>query len=218
MAEDGWAKFFPDVTHDGRQITMGNVPGLRPGGAMTYQSYDRPWANVSNAPFRLFKHYVHEGGISTPLIAHWPGRVVPQTVHDPAHVVDILPTILQATGAPYLKELGGHPIQPLQGESFLDLLKGADWSREQPIFFEHEGNCAIRAGEFKLVRRHGLDWELYNMDADRTELHNLIGRNAPLEGDLLKQFTDWADKQGVMDWETALPRLLAVWGMETAEG
>ena len=66
MAEDGWAKFFPDVTNDGRKITMGNRPNLRPGGALTYQSYDLPWANVSNAPFRLFKHYVHEGGISTP--------------------------------------------------------------------------------------------------------------------------------------------------------
>ena len=70
MAEDGWAQFFPDTTQDGQEITMGNVPGLRPGGELTYQSYDKPWANVSNSPFRLFKHYVHEGGISTPLIAH----------------------------------------------------------------------------------------------------------------------------------------------------
>ena len=72
MAEDGWAQFFPDETHDGRKITMGNVPNLRPGDGLTFQSYDKPWANVSNAPFRQFKHYVHEGGISTPLIAHWP--------------------------------------------------------------------------------------------------------------------------------------------------
>ena len=74
MAEDGWAKWFPDVTHDGRQIAMGNRPNLPPGDAQTYMSYDLPWANVSNAPFRLFKHWVHEGGISTPLIAHWPAR------------------------------------------------------------------------------------------------------------------------------------------------
>lgn len=75
MAEDGWARSFPSRTLDGREITMGNVTNLRPGGPLTYQSYDLPWANVSNAPFRLFKHWVHEGGISTPLVAHWPNGI-----------------------------------------------------------------------------------------------------------------------------------------------
>lgn len=72
MAEDGWAKFMPDVHNDGRRIEMGNRPSLRPGGPLTYMSYDLPWANVSNAPFRSFKHWVHEGGISTPLVVHGP--------------------------------------------------------------------------------------------------------------------------------------------------
>lgn len=218
MAEDGWAKFFPDTTLDGRKVTMGNVPNLAPGDALTYQSYDKPWANVSNTPFRLFKHYVHEGGISTPLIAHWPKRISRQITHEPCHVVDILPTILKATGASYLSELGGHPIQPLQGESFFDLLVGAKWRREQPIFFEHEGNSAIRVGEFKLVRKFGSNWELYDIDADRTELNDLAGRNAPLEADLLSQYRDWADKAGVLDWKIALPRLLEAWKIDSAEG
>ncbi len=219
MAEDGWAKFFPDVTHDGRKITMGNVPNLRPGNVLTYQSYDKPWANVSNTPFRLFKHYVHEGGISTPLIVHWPNRISqPLTAHAPCHVVDVLPTILEATGCPYLTELGGHSMQPLQGESFLRLLVGEDWSRQQPIFFEHEGNSAIRLNNFKLVRKHGQDWELYDMDKDRTELNNIAGRNAPLEQDLLKHYDDWAEKTGVLDWDIALPRLLDVWKLQSAHG
>lgn len=101
MAEDGWAQYYPNRLRDGRPITMGNHPNVAPGDAQTFQSYDRPWANVSNTPFRLYKHYVHEGGISTPLIAHWPARFGPgPTVHAATHVVDLLPTILAATGAP----------------------------------------------------------------------------------------------------------------------
>lgn len=219
MAEDGWAKFFPDVTHDGRRIEMGNRPDIMPGDALTYQSYDKPWANVSNAPFRLFKHYVHEGGISTPLIAHWPDGIKQRsTAHTPTHVVDILPTILAVANGQYLTELGGHEIQPCQGESFLPLLQGGDWQRQQPIFFEHEGNCAIRDGQFKLVKQFGHNWELYDMEVDRTELSNLAGRNAPLEASLLKQYDGWAEATGVMDWNVALPRLLKAWQIETAEG
>ena len=219
MAEDGWAKFFPDKTNDGRKIEMGNRPDIMPGDAQTYQSYDKPWANVSNAPFRLFKHYVHEGGISTPLVAHWPkGIKKKQTVHGATHVVDLLPTILEVTGSKYLSELGGHAIQPLQGESLMPLLQGKDWQREQPIFFEHEGNCAIRHGQFKLVKQFGEDWELYDMETDRTELHNLAGKNEPLEKALLKQYDSWATANGVMDWNIALPRLLEAWKIGSAEG
>ncbi len=219
MAEDGWAKFFPNITHDGRKITMGNIPNLFPGDVLTYQSYDKPWANASNTPFRLFKHYVHEGGISTPLIAHWPNRIKQSPpAHAPCHVVDILPTILAATGCPYVTELGGHAIQPLQGESFLGLLYGEHWSRQQPIFFEHEGNSAVRLNNFKLVRKHGHDWELYDMEKDRTELNNIAGQNMPLKRKLVKQYDDWAEKTGVLDWSIALPRVLDAWKMENVEG
>lgn len=219
MAEDGWAQFYPDRTFDGRPITMGNVPGVRPGDAQTFQSYDKPWANVSNAPFRLFKHYVHEGGISTPLVAHWPAEFGPQSPrHAPCHVVDILPTILEAAGAAPLGELDGHAIQPCQGESLLDLLRGQDWDRAEPIFFEHEGNSAVRMGQFKLVRLHGCDWELYDMEADRTELHDLSGRMGDLERDLKRRYQDWADRAGVEPWDTVLPRLLTAWNLKSVDG
>jgi arylsulfatase A-like enzyme len=198
---------------------MGNVTGLRPGDAQTFQSYDKPWANVSNAPFRLFKHFVHEGGISTPLIAHWPNGLAPLGVAQaPCHVVDILPTILEATGSAYQKEVGGHEIQPLQGESLLQLFRGQDWDREQPIFWEHEGNAAIRLGQFKLVRLHDCPWELYDMVADRTELTDLAGRHPALEADLIAQYQAWADNIGVLDWNEALPRLLAAWNMQSTTG
>jgi arylsulfatase len=162
---------------------------------------------------------VHEGGISTPLVAHWPKGFRPRGVaHAPCHVVDLLPTILEATGAAYLNELGGHEIQPLQGESLLALLKGEDWQREQPIFWEHEGNAAIRLGPFKLVRLHDKPWELYDLEADRTELTNLAGRNLTLERDLIGQYYAWAKNVGVIDWNEALPKLIKAWQMETVDG
>jgi arylsulfatase len=219
MAEDGWAKFMPDIHNDGRRIEMGNRPDLRPGGALTYMSYDLPWANVSNAPFRLFKHWVHEGGISTPMLVQWPARLAAgATLHGPWHVVDVMPTILEAAGAAYPSEIGGHAVQPMDGESFMSALGGGDHRREQPIFWEHEGNCAVRVGDFKLVREFAKDWELYDMDADRTELNDLAGKNAPLEADLKREYAAWARRLGVLDWKVAFPRLRAAWGMDTASG
>ncbi len=219
MAEDGWAKFMPDIHNDGRKIEMGNRPSLRPGGALTYMSYDLPWANVSNAPFRLFKHWVHEGGISTPMIANWPARLgAPRVIHTPAHVVDLLPTILEAAGVPYPEEFGGSAIQKLDGESLMGLINGKDWTRERPLFWEHEGNCAIRIGEHKLVRKFNQSWELYNMEEDRTELNDLMGKNVPLTKKLIREYDNWAHKSGVMDWNTVLPKLLKLWQMDDAHG
>jgi arylsulfatase A-like enzyme len=167
----------------------------------------------------LFKHYVHEGGISTPLVAHWPNGFTPRSnAHAPCHVVDILPTILEATGCPYQSEVGGHDIQPVQGESLMALFKDADWERAQPILWEHEGNAAVRFGQFKLVRQHGQAWELYDMEADRTELRNLAGMHPALEAELTAQYADWAAKIGVMAWDDALPKLLAAWNMDSVDG
>ncbi|MEM7563082.1 MAG: arylsulfatase, partial [Pseudomonadota bacterium] len=106
----------------------------------------------------------------------------------------------------------------LQGESLLDLLQGKDWMREQPIFWEHEGNSAIRLGQFKLVRTHGNPWELYDMEVDRTELNNLAGKNNPVEKDLIRQYEAWADMTGVRDWDQLLPDLLAAWKLDSVDG
>jgi arylsulfatase len=219
MAEDGWGKFYPDHHNDGRKIEIGNRPNLRPGGPLTYMSYDLPWANVSNAPFRLFKHWVHEGGISTPLLAQWPARFKPGGVaHTPAHVVDIMPTILEAAGVSYPREVGGHAIQPADGESLMALLDGKAWTRAQPIYWEHEGNCAVRIGNFKLVRQFGKDWELYDMEKDRTELHDLAGKNHPLEKQLKQEYSSWAKRIGVEDWDKLLPQLKKLWEMDDIHG
>ena len=219
MAEDGWAKFMPDVHNDGRKISMGNRPNLRPGGPLTYMSYDLPWANVSNAPFRLFKHWVHEGGISTPLIAQWPARFRNTGVaHSACHVVDVLPTILEAAQVRYPDELGGQAIQRPDGESLLPVLSGRDWTRVQPIYWEHEGNAAVRVGDFKLVRKFNQDWELYHMEQDRTELHDLAARERPRVQALARSYEGWAQAAGVVDWNLQLPKLLAAWQMDDPHG
>jgi len=219
MAEDGWAKFFPNRTLDGRDITMGNRPGLAPGDALTYQSYDRPWANVSNAPFRRFKHYVHEGGISTPLIAHWPAGFSPRAnAHMPGHVIDILPTLLEVVGAPPLEGLDARRVQPLEGESLLPLFRGADWTRDTPIFFEHEGNAAVRLGDKKLVRIHQGPWELYDIPLDRTELHDLATRDADVAHALERLYSDWAARVGVGDWTALEAALQRAWNIENIHG
>jgi len=219
MAEDGWAKFYPNRTLDGRPITMGNVENLPPGDPQTFQSYDKPWANVSNAPFRLYKHYVHEGGISTPLIAHWPNGIAsPSISHEPCHVVDIAPTIYNITGAPYPSEFDGHGVQPLAGENLSALFGDKPWQRAQPIYFEHEGNSAIRLGQWKLVREHDHPWELYDMRKDRTELNNLAEVYKDKTSELEALYRAWAARSGVQDWNELMPRLLEAWGLASTDG
>jgi arylsulfatase A-like enzyme len=211
LAEDVVANIFPDTHNDGRKIAVGNRPNLRPGGPLTFMSYDLPWANASNAPFRLFKHWVHEGGISTPLIVQWPSRFVnPRVAHAACHVVDIVPTILEATGSSYPTEFDGQSIQTPDGESLMSLLEGRDWIREQPIFWEHEGNCAVRVGNLKLVRRFSHPWELYDMENDRTELNNIIGRDTLVANSLAQRYEQWAGDIGVMDWTVARAKLRSI--------
>ncbi|MEQ4204318.1 arylsulfatase [Actinopolymorpha sp. B17G11] len=186
---------------DGRSIRVGNIPGLRCGQADTFMSYDLPWANASNSPFRRFKRWVHEGGISTPFIVSWPAGIErPDIVHEPTHFIDILATCLDVAGAAYPTEYDGHEITPLAGESFLPLLQGSDWTRERPLFFEHEGNRAARLGRWKLVSAFGHDWELYDMAEDRTELHDLAARDRSRVAELARLYDEWARRCGVRPW------------------
>ena len=214
MQEDGWCKYFPDINNDGSRVIMGNRVDVRPGAATTYMSYDLPWANVSNAPFRKFKHYVHEGGISTPLLAQWPKRFSAGGIsHAQAHVSDILPTVLDATGVSRPSMHHGREMLPLDGESFLPLLEGKVWTREHPIFFEHEGNCAVRIGDFKLVREFNKDWELYNIVEDRTELTDLAAADRKRVDSMKSIYESWACRTGVQDWNLLLPKLQQIWEM-----
>lgn len=190
---------FP--TRDGRPLRVGNTPDIVPGGEDTFASYDLPWANVSNAPFRLFKHWVHEGGISTPLIMSWPDRIKNRSlVHSPVHIMDIMATCLDAAGVFYPKEYKNNPITPMEGESLMPVLSGKRWQRQEPICWEHEGNRAVRDGRWKLVNRYPGKWELYDMAEDRTELNDLSSKNRPAVERLEKYYSQWAQRCRVLPW------------------
>ncbi|MFP4053436.1 MAG: arylsulfatase [Phycisphaerae bacterium] len=209
LKENGRAEAELKTTRDGRSVKVGNVPGLEPGGPQTFMSYDVQWSNVSNSPFRLHKHWVHEGGISTPFILHWPAGLQGQgrIEHTPAHIIDIVATCLDLAGAEYPDEHHGRPVQPLEGESFAPLLRGQPWQRQQPICWEHEGNRAVRMGEWKLVSQWEKGgWELYDMNEDRTELHDLATVNAAKAADLEKVYEDWAHRVGVIPWRQVIAR------------
>jgi arylsulfatase len=182
-------------------------------------SYDLPWANASNTPFRLFKHFVHEGGISTPLALQWPAQFGPGGInHTPCHAIDILPTILDAADVAPPAELAGRPLRTIDGESLLPLLRGRRWQREQALHWEHEGNCALRQDNLKLVRQYQGDWELYDLERDRTELRNLAPRNRSMVGRMARDYQQWADRVGVVDWNVQLPKLQKAWGMKDIKG
>lgn len=201
LAEDGWARFYAGCAPDGREVVLGNRNDLSPGDAATFMSYETGWSNVSNAPFRMHKRFVHEGGISTPFIVRWPGRVPANSfAHAPVHVMDIAPTCLEIAGAGRIKERAERDAPDLDGESFADCLVGKDWQRAQPLAWEHQGNAAIRMGEWKLVKTFGCDWELYNMDDDRTELADLAAGNEAIKQQLLDEYGRWATRCDVRDW------------------
>lgn len=202
----------PLLTRDGKVVMTGRA--VLAGPADTYVTYLRPWANVSNTPFRLYKHWVHEGGISTPLIVHWPAGVThPGELRTQVcHEIDIMPTITELAGAHYPGVYKGHQITPEAGES----LVGTFANKPLPprtLFWEHEMNRAVRMGKWKLVSVGGLidkdkvtrrwqhyrvnPWELYDMEADRTELHDLSEKKPELVKKMAAMWELWAHRVGV---------------------
>lgn len=193
------------MTRDGRPVRFGNDPSLTPGGEDTYQSYGTAWANLSNTPFRLYKHWVHEGGIATPFIAHWPAgiRDAGGLRTTPAQLPDIMATILEVTGADYPARFGGNEILPCEGESLVPSFS-ADGTSRGPLFWEHEGNAAVRIGQWKLVRKFPGEWELYDMTADRTEMHDLAAQHPERVRDMGERYAAWAKRCGVIPREKIL--------------
>lgn len=189
---------IPKKTRDGWPLVQG--PGVMPGPADTYIAYGRGWANVSNTPFREYKHWVHEGGISTPLIAHWPAGIKRQgeLEHQPGHLIDIMATCVDVSDAEYPAGYADHDIKPLEGRSLKPAFEGRKIEREA-IYWEHEGNRAIRVGEWKLVAKGRTGpWELYNIDTDRAEMNNLAADEPTRVRILSAMWQKYAERANVL--------------------
>jgi arylsulfatase len=201
--------FLADNGGCAEEINRG-TPGVGPGGPDSYWSYGLPWANASNTPFRLYKHWVHEGGISAPLIACWPGQIKsPGSItHQAGHLIDLMATCVDVGKAHYPETFNGRPITPMEGKSLRPMLEGRQRPPHEAMYWEHEGNRAVRQDRWKLVSRYegGNAWELYDMEADRTEMKNLAVGNPAKVKELSSLWDAWAARVGVQPWDVVKAR------------
>ncbi|MEM0898008.1 MAG: arylsulfatase [Verrucomicrobiota bacterium] len=171
-----------NIRHEGEQLEQMGGPG-------TYHSVGSGWANASNTPWRLQKHFCHEGGIASPGIIHWPsGQLETEAIVDtPAHIIDLLPTFLAAAEANYEGTL------PLPGTNLVPLLRGGEFAPRR-LFFEHEGNRAVITNSWKLVALREEPWELYNTWEDRTELKNVAAEFPNITEGIARRWESWAEE------------------------
>ena len=195
--------FMSDNGGNAETGVKGKYEGENPGDPHSNVFIGKCWAHLNNTPFRKYKHFNHEGGTATPLIAHWPAAIKPRTgrngwVTTPTHLIDIMATCVDLGIAEYPNDVDGEAITPMQGQSLTPLLTGEGAFAQRPLYWEHEGNAAIRVGDWKLVRQ-GLrgKWEYFNLDEDRTEQSNLAEKY-PLEvAKLREQWRTWARSANV---------------------
>ena len=185
-----------------------NTPDKAPGGVDTYTTVHAPWANASNTPFRKYKVFDHEGGISTPLIACWPAVIAPGTItHQVGHVMDFLPTFVELAGASYPTHYNGHGILPVEGKSLAPIFRGGEREEHETLYWGLDECRAVRKGKWKAVslgpeRQHigyqiqaGCEgWELYDMEADRCELDDIAGKHPDIVTELDHLWRTWFDR------------------------
>jgi arylsulfatase A-like enzyme len=191
----------------------GRFNGDPPGGPNSNLYLGMNWAGLSSTPFRRFKHFTQEGGIAAPFIVHWPHGIPASRRNtleqQPAHVIDVMPTVLDLAGASYPREYKGHAIQPMEGVSLRPSFTGRAVARTQPLFWEHEGNRAVRSGNWKLESTYPDQWELYDIAADRVESTNIAASHPDVVNKLAAEWEAWAKRANVDPWNG--PRRLP-WG------
>lgn len=166
-------------------------------------SYGIGWANVSNTPFDEYKSYTFEGGISTPMIVHWPAglKTEPGTItHQPAYLMDLMPTVLELTEVSYPDTFhGGQSILPLPGQSLMPILEGGAYSPPEYMAWEHQNNQAVRHGKWKLVKKRKQNvWHLFDLETDRTETNDLASAHPEIVQQLSTYWDSWAAEYGVL--------------------
>jgi arylsulfatase len=193
-----WDPFGFDGTSGPRNVLHRGDDLAKVGGPGSYISYGSGWANASNTPWRLYKHYTHEGGIATPFIAHWPAGLKRRGELEarPSYLTDVLPTCLEVAGAKYQRQRDGHEVLPPEGVSLVSAFRGEP-AQPRLLFFEHEGNRAVRDGAWKLVALRGKPWELYHLETDRGERNDLAEREPERVERLARAWEEWAQRCNV---------------------
>ncbi|HVV02227.1 MAG TPA: sulfatase-like hydrolase/transferase, partial [Verrucomicrobiae bacterium] len=181
-----------------------SLPGAVPGTRESFEGYDLPGAHVSSAPFRKTKKFTHEGGIATPLIVRWPAGI-PRSrqggiVNTVGHIIDFMPTFAALADARFPTEWHGQKTLPPEGINLSPLFRGGAVTRPVPLFWEHEGQRAVRDGKWKLVAWDGERWELHDMDADRTEVKDIAADHPDIVRELSEKYDAWAARVGVKPW------------------
>lgn len=193
----------PEKSREGRPVRYGNTPAVMPGAEDTFASYGVAWANASNTPFRRYKHWVHEGGIASPLIARWPKGIGKggRTVHESGHIIDTMATCVDVAGASYPESNNGKKILPMEGRSLAPAFHGGKVTRTDGLYWEHEGNRAMVDGRYKLVSRYPNRWELYDLEADRCEMRDLSAAEPARLANMTARYESWAKRCNVLPWD-----------------
>lgn len=185
--------FLPEIISAGKKMASDPT---------SFTSYGSRGANVSNTPLRMFKHWEYEGGTATPFIANAPFIRQPVQSDKPAHIIDLMATCLDAAGVSYPETYKGNSIIPKEGISLLPLMKQEKWQGHDALFFEHEGNRAVRAGGWKLVSQYPENvWQLYNINEDRTELNDQAHAYPDRVKEMENLYQNWAQRVGVIAFE-----------------